>query len=198
MFPAAPVTATRIGEDVILDPQYVLPRKSAQAVSGIFWRSELRKLWKEACGSANVQKGNCRAVGARFKAPNGVSCFMTVTTGGQTFASKRLDREWRTVSAMIAIYCAGRHRSGAALCSECQQLKDYAYIRLQRCVFGETKPTCAKCAVHCYQPARREEMREVMRYAGPRMLLKHPLLTVLHWMDALGAAPEKPSCSGNS
>ena len=28
----------------------------------------------------------------------------------------------------------------------------------------------AKCPVHCYQRDRREQAREVMRYAGPRMV----------------------------
>jgi len=61
----------------------------------------------------------------------------------------------------------------------------YAQLRLQRCRFGADKPTCAKCPVHCYQPARREEVITVMRYAGPRMLWTHPLLTLHHFFDGL-------------
>ena len=37
-------------------------------------------------------------------------------------------------------------------------LLDYAAIRLERCRFGMEKPVCAKCPVHCYQPARREQI----------------------------------------
>jgi hypothetical protein len=107
------------------------------------------------------------------------------------FKSKRLNREWKTVRAMVVIYCHGNHGRGGSVCDQCQSLLDYAHVRLQRCVFGGGKPTCVKCPVHCYQPARRSEMKEVMRYSGPRMLWRHPILCVRHWMDGLAQVPEK-------
>ena len=103
--------------------------------------------------------------------------------GGPSFASKRLSREWQTLAAMIGLYCHDHHATRAALCPECQGLADYAAVRLERCRFGPQKPTCVKCPVHCYQRARREEVRMVMRYAGPRMLWRHPILSVRHWLD---------------
>jgi hypothetical protein len=33
-------------------------------------------------------------------------------------------------------------------------------------VFGDNKPACKQCPVHCYQPAKREEMKQIMRWAG--------------------------------
>jgi predicted amidophosphoribosyltransferase len=98
-------------------------------------------------------------------------------------SSHRLAREWQTIQAMIRIYCRDHH--DGALCKKCQSLLDYAGLRLNRCQFGADKPTCAKCPVHCYQKNRREEVRAVMRYAGPRMLWKHPLLSLAHWLDGL-------------
>jgi hypothetical protein len=109
----------------------------------------------------------------------------------EKFESGRLDREWRTVCAMIALYCRGNHHAPRGLCKECGELRAFARVRLQRCVFGGGKPTCAKCPVHCYPPARRNEMKRVMRYAGPRMLLRHPVLTIRHWLDGLQPAPAK-------
>jgi hypothetical protein len=108
------------------------------------------------------------------------------------FEDSRLDREWRTVVAMIRIYCGGRHGRSTDLCRDCEELRVYARARLQRCVFGGGKPTCANCPVHCYQPARREQMKQVMRYAGPRMLLHHPILTVRHWIDGMAGVKEAP------
>jgi hypothetical protein len=55
--------------------------------------------------------------------------------------------------------------------------------RIDKCPFQAEKPTCANCPIHCYKKDRREEVREVMRYAGPRMLLRHPVLAVLHQLD---------------
>jgi len=105
-------------------------------------------------------------------------------------SSRRLAREWRTIEAMIQIYCRDHHQDGE-LCQECQGLLDYAGVRLDRCQFGAEKPTCAKCPVHCYQKTRREQVRVVMRYAGPRMLWEHPLLSLRHWLDGLKSAPQK-------
>lgn len=99
------------------------------------------------------------------------------------FANARLAREWRTLSAMVRIYCRARHKSAMEGCLECSALLHYAALRLERCRFGEEKPTCAKCPVHCYQRDRREQVRAVMRFAGPRMLWRHPILCAWHWVD---------------
>jgi len=99
---------------------------------------------------------------------------------------KRREREWRTIETMVALYCRDKHgQHDGGLCSECQGLLDYAGLRLDRCRFGREKPTCAKCPVHCYQKERREQVRTVMRYAGPRMLWEHPLLSLRHWLDGI-------------
>jgi predicted amidophosphoribosyltransferase len=96
----------------------------------------------------------------------------------------RLKREHQTVSKMIALYCRAHHTPHhGELCAKCQSLAEYARERIERCPFGWQKPTCAKCPVHCYKPDRREDIRQVMRYAGPRMLLYHPWLAVLHLID---------------
>ena len=97
--------------------------------------------------------------------------------------NRRLAREWKTVTAMIRIYCHDQH--GGELCPECEELMGYVRLRLDRCRFGQDKPTCAKCPVHCYQKTRREQIKAVMRYAGPRMLWHHPWLSVGHWLDGL-------------
>jgi hypothetical protein len=96
-------------------------------------------------------------------------------------ASRRLVREWKTLRAMVEIYCRDHHDRD--LCAECQGLLDYASVRLERCRFGPEKPTCAKCPVHCYQRTRREQVQVVMRYAGPRMLWEHPIMSLRHWLD---------------
>lgn len=103
--------------------------------------------------------------------------------------SKRLAREWKTVAAMVQCYCRDHHAPASGLCPECQSLMDYAGVRLDRCRFGAEKPTCANCPVHCYQRARRDQMKAVMRYAGPRMLWLHPILSLRHWLDGFRKAP---------
>jgi hypothetical protein len=102
----------------------------------------------------------------------------------------RLARERQTMSAMVRIYCRDHHETGSGLCGECLQFLEYADCRLEHCRFGGEKPTCANCPVHCYQRGRRELAREIMRRAGPRMLWKHPLMSVRHWLDGFRKAPQ--------
>jgi hypothetical protein len=98
--------------------------------------------------------------------------------------TSRLERERQTIRAMAALRCRRLH-GGEGLCAECAELVSYAEARLRHCPYGEAKPTCLRCPIHCYRPTSREQVRTLMRYAGPRMLTRHPLLTVLHVVDGV-------------
>ena len=100
-----------------------------------------------------------------------------------------LAREQLTMSYMVDIYCSAHHGdSGETPCAECEEFLDYAKVRLDKCPYGEEKPTCANCPIHCYKPERREQARMIMRYAGPRMLLRHPWLAITHKLDGFRKA----------
>jgi hypothetical protein len=105
----------------------------------------------------------------------------------------RLARELATLSVMIEINCRELHGKDEGLCEDCAELLAYATRRLDRCVFGDDKPTCAKCTVHCYSAEQREAVRAVMRYAGPRMVWRHPVLAVRHLLDGRRPAPSLPT-----
>ncbi len=98
---------------------------------------------------------------------------------------RRRAREARTIEAMVALYCRGNHGSRGTICPGCRSLLDGALARLARCPFGEEKPTCLRCPVHCYGRELREAVKEVMRWSGPRMLRRHPVLAALHFLDGL-------------
>ncbi len=98
-------------------------------------------------------------------------------------------REFKTIATMITMYCGAHHGPAAVLCDDCRALHDYAGRRLDRCVFGDAKPTCAKCTVHCYKPAMRDRVQQVMRWAGPRMLWRHPILALWHQLDRRRPVP---------
>lgn len=97
-------------------------------------------------------------------------------------SGKRIAREKLTIRKMIALY-QQRAPHAVAEAEHYDALCAYAEKRLDKCVFGEEKPACKQCPVHCYQPAKREEMKAIMRWAGPRMLWRHPVLTVRHLID---------------
>lgn len=91
--------------------------------------------------------------------------------------SRRL--EANTVQKMIAIYCHEMHGTkGNDLCAECLKLFDYSEKRIDKCFYGDDKPVCSKCQVHCYKPEMRDRIKEVMRYSGPKMMFKSPLLSI--------------------
>lgn len=99
----------------------------------------------------------------------------------------KLAKEHETITAMIRIFCGAHHgTSGKLLCSECTGLLEYARERLEECPFGGDKGACSKCKIHCYEPDMRKQVTEVMRYSGPRMLRKHPLLAIDHLLKAKG------------
>jgi len=97
----------------------------------------------------------------------------------------RLEREGATLQMMLKHYCKDHHHSARVLCIECQELSDYALTRLTSCKFGESKPTCGKCTVHCYKPVMRQRIIKMMRYSGPRMLFVHPMIAIRHLIDGL-------------
>lgn len=100
-------------------------------------------------------------------------------------ASARLKRERDTIRAMFEIYCQGRHGTRGALCPDCQGVLDYAFKRIDKCPYAETKPTCKNCVTHCYAKEMQTKVKEIMRFSGPRMPLRHPILTLGHYLDEL-------------
>ena len=106
--------------------------------------------------------------------------------------ARRLSREERTIAVMIALYCRDTHGATPDTCAACSALRAYAHDRLVRCPFEADKPTCLNCAVHCYRGDMHERVRAVMRYSGPRMLLRHPVLTLLHlYWDSRRETPRR-------
>lgn len=104
-------------------------------------------------------------------------------------SGRRIRREKKTISAMMAIHCRDHHPGHDGLCDGCAALLEYAHRRLDTCPFQDEKPACNLCEVHCYSAVMRERVREVMRYAGPRMLLPHPILSLGHMIDKLREVP---------
>lgn len=91
--------------------------------------------------------------------------------------SRRL--EINTLQKMIAMYCHAMHdTAGSHLCGDCVELLGYAKKRIDKCFYGDDKPVCSKCQVHCYKPEMREKIKEVMRYSGPQMMYKSPVLSI--------------------
>jgi hypothetical protein len=103
----------------------------------------------------------------------------------------RINREQKTIETMVIDYCQKRHMTRNGLCLECDELLKYAISRLEKCSYQEGKTTCANCPVHCYGRDMREKIREVMRFSGPRMIFRHPVIALLHMKDGFRKKPFK-------
>lgn len=97
----------------------------------------------------------------------------------------RLIRECKTMESMVDIFCHQRHGRVDDLCGDCRNLLEYSLLKLHKCSFGTRKPTCLKCSVHCYKAEMRDNVKAVMRYSGPRMLLRHPIMAFRHFLDGI-------------
>jgi hypothetical protein len=88
------------------------------------------------------------------------------------------NRELRTIEAMVKIYCRYHHKEDH--CKECVELLLYASARIEKCVLVPGKPACKNCEVHCYSPKMREKIIKIMRFSGPKMIFKHPVMALFH------------------
>ncbi len=90
------------------------------------------------------------------------------------------EKEKKTIAKMIRMYCRKHHPGERELCTDCQTLLNYSTNRIDHCSLSGDKPVCSDCVIHCYKPAMREQIRNVMRYSGPRMLWHHPADAIQH------------------
>ena len=86
----------------------------------------------------------------------------------------RIEREKQTFRKMIELYCR-HHLHMDTMPDEYQHLADFTCRRLDHCKYGEQKTACKDCPTHCYAPKERKAIREVMRWAGPRMIWYAPM-----------------------
>ena len=94
----------------------------------------------------------------------------------------KIEYEKRIVDHMIRIYCRKKHHTSSSLCLECDALRRYAFDRLNHCPFKENKTACKACTVHCYRRDKRSEIRKVMKFSGPRMILYYPFDFFKHFL----------------
>lgn len=106
--------------------------------------------------------------------------------------AKKRAKEMETLKIMIAIYCDGNHQGKKGwhllsghpeirkLCPKCQELATFALSRTAACPHMATKTFCSACKTPCYPNDRRDQIRKVMRYSGPRMIFHMPLKALKH------------------
>jgi hypothetical protein len=103
-------------------------------------------------------------------------------------------KDIRLIGKFVEVYCAGNHlgaeRSPVALpadmgecklCPECASFLQYAVTKRMKCPLEAEKPSCKHCRIHCYDRPHREKVREIMPYAGRRLMMRGRLDYVWHY-----------------
>jgi len=111
---------------------------------------------------------------------------------------KKLLRDLKTLAMFIRIYCDGHHadrprrpavckthdvhaiaRRPVVLCRECEKLLQHAFVKRSMCPMNP-KPACKHCPKHCYHPTYRQQIRQVMKYSGRRLVLSGRIDYLFH------------------
>ena len=92
----------------------------------------------------------------------------------------RTERDRKTLEAIGCIYCHGTHsgmvRDANGLCPECRETVETTLQRTIVCPYGHVG-NCQDCTLHCQRGDAQRRIKEMMRYAAPRMAVRHPLMT---------------------
>ena len=118
-----------------------------------------RRIRTVRCNRNRPSRGVCvTVVRGKEDAAQATTIFERVPMGrNEKQQQAKRARDMRTVSQMIALYCAGNHDRaartetafcGKPVCPACAQLDAYAHLRTEKCPFMETKVSCDRCNVH--------------------------------------------------
>ena len=89
-----------------------------------------------------------------------------------------LEKDRATLEAMGRIFCKAHHaerKDASGLCASCRQTVDATLARTESCPYAHVG-NCEDCDIHCQHGEARDCIREIMRYAAPRMTFRHPLM----------------------
>lgn len=98
--------------------------------------------------------------------------------------TKKIEDEKNNIEFMINLYCKKNHKE-IGLCNDCQELLTFAKMRIDKCPVKETKTFCSSCHIHCYPKVKRESIRTIMKWSGPRMLIYNPPLAIKHIINTV-------------
>ena len=124
---------------------------------------------------------------------------MRITGFHPASLTRKERRDLRTLGRFIELFCRLKHvgadrrafavgdldarsvfgRRPPRLCAECESLLNHGVVKRLRCPL-DPKPMCKDCPDQCYCADYRTRVREVMRFSGPRMILRGRLHYLFH------------------
>lgn len=112
---------------------------------------------------------------------NGIGCMVTA----MNCCNAQQKKDIRLIGKFVEVYCAGKHTGAEhvpvalpgglgdrSLCPECRLFLEYAIVKRLKCPLEAEKPSCKHCRIHCYDKTHREKVREIMSYAGRKLMMR--------------------------
>jgi hypothetical protein len=109
-------------------------------------------------------------------------------------ATRDRNKDIRLLGKFVEVYCDGRHSGiehvtvtlsdglgSRMICPECRSFLEYAIVKRVNCPLVDEKPSCKHCRVHCYDKLHREKVKEIMAFAGLRLMLRGRLDYIWHY-----------------
>ena len=127
---------------------------------------------------------------------------MSATTATEKLVEPSLEKDvihdLKTLALFIDLYCKNQHAAddrqpvslkthdvdqiagkAISLCPQCTRLLAHAFVKRSYCPMNP-KPACKHCPSHCYHPTYRQQIQEVMKFSGRKMVLGGRLDYLLH------------------
>lgn len=108
--------------------------------------------------------------------------------------TRRQKKDIRLIGKFVEVYCAGKQHDAEparvplpagmgerTLCPECAAFLEYAIRKRLNCPLEAEKPTCKHCRIHCYDKPHCEKVREIMAYAGRKLMMRGRLDYLWHY-----------------
>lgn len=111
------------------------------------------------------------------------------------------EKDIKIVGMMINMYCHGKHHTAKnEMCEQCSNLYNFVKLKRENCPYGDSKDYCSQCKIHCYQSdsIMRQQIKDVMRYAAPRMMFTHPILSFSHLKSTIKGKRKKKKETKNA
>ena len=97
-------------------------------------------------------------------------------------------KEKENIRKTFGVYCHNNHGTeGDKLCPKCTALLTTIFTKIGRCPYGITKPICDKCETPCFGENATREFKNIMSSSQRKMLMSHPMMTIKHKLQGLGA-----------
>ena len=101
----------------------------------------------------------------------------------------KIDKDRRVLEAMGSIYCQGNHsdaqKDEGGMCPEVPHDHRADAFRAASCPYGH-EGNCQDCK-HTVSAAMLTRIRAIMRYAAPRMMVRHPIMVLEYLRKKLRA-----------